>query len=787
MTSETSSTQEPQSPAPLGVPLATGKAPPVPLPTAGVEGARGRAARFLELIRRARRSTAPRAAPPADALNRERRERSRNLFEAALSLAGSAPADAGQREAQWLLHRDGLTLCLAALARLPKDAPTDSVWNKDFEAALAENLRPVDLKALRDGFEKLSPEGLKLVAQTHEQALGALTPPMPFSERVEKRAQVIVTSVIAGLTLATLWAHHYPTGIDNPQHANLIGNMGRLIMGRGFIELEHLYRFEWFTPYAVAFAVGGLLSTVLGPLATMKVLLTIFAFGTWYGLSRWLKAIGSDPAWAVAGLPIYFGYVYIWGLLSNCFALSVVFFYLAAMERTIAAPTRRDGIICLLWGTLLFFTHGITFGMAMLVTVSRLLMNRRLKVWLLAGAHLVPLAVLTLAWIRTQPSTTSPPHGWVDKDRLTTLFSGPFYSWASMDWAKVGLALVIAALIVVRPRLNRSAGGYTAFATALLFFLALPEWAADTWLVGNRLLIFVEAFFLGLFAPWPDNPQRQLLSRSVAWSLAIGLLLLFNVRMAHFNKEVADVDTLAAKIPKDADVIPLVRWTDPVSPTFGRLVLLHVPAWVSALNGGVEFEDTSFYFQMPLRRRSAAWPQWWEYGIAHGALPDARAAASEQMGPSSYVASAGDWHLFHRSPKSFHGLLLVRALQDWETLQLDLNVSKGAMHVGGQQYTTGLGTHANSWIRVRATRNGHLTGGCGVDDAGKDLLKSAVRCVILNDAHQVKFDSGSLQGGEAPQRFDVPMTLGEELVLEATVLAPDISGAHVDWVQLQLE
>jgi hypothetical protein len=759
-----------------------------PAPTLQAARAPKRLSRLLSLIL-GRAPARPAAAAEETASMRERRERSQNLLDAAVRLSRASPADERQHEARWLLHRDGLNLALAARVRLPEDAAPDSVWHSGSDEGVADALRPCNVDAVREAAARFSPAALQTVAQAHEQVVRALTPRRSLPERLEKYVEPAAIAILTLLTLTALWAHRFPAGVDFADHANLISNLGRLISGRASIELEHLYRYEWFTPYALSYAAGGALSAVFGPLVGLKILLTTFALGTWFGLTRWLKTIGSDPAWGVMGLPIFFGYVHLWGLLSNCFALSVVFFYLATVEQTIAAPTRRDALLCLLWGTLLFFTHGITFGLAMLVTVARLLMNPRIRVWLLAGAHLVPLAVLTLVWIRSQPATGQGPRLWVNEDRLITLFSGLFETTASMYWARIGAALLVAALVIVRPRFNRGGGGYVAFGLALVSFVALPEWLAGTWLVGNRMVVFVHAFFLGLFAPWPNSPGRQVLSKLVGRAIALGLMVLLNVRMASFNDEVAGMTTLAAKIPKGSDVMGLVRWTDNVSPTFGALSLLHMTAWVNALNGGTQNEDLSIAFQVPLRRRSDAFPQWFEYGLAHGPLDLARAAANEHMPPAVYVASNGNWHLFHRPPKSFHGLLLVRAMQDSGDLQIDKSVAASPLHVGGQGYPSGLGTHANSWIRVRATKSGHLTGGCGVDDedGAVEKLKSAVQCVILNDAREVKFDSGPLHGAGEPRRFDVDMREGEELVLEATALSPDITYAHVDWVELQLQ
>ena len=136
---------------------------------------------------------------------------------------------------------------------------------------------------------------------------------------------------------ATIWMHHYPVGVDLPQHANLFRLWYAVHFGP--IEYRELYGIDWFTPYVLPYLIGGALTGPFGGLVATKCMLTLGIFGTPLMMRRWLVSIGADPRLAVFGFVIAFGFAYIWGFLSNLLALPLMLAYLAEFERQGERPS----------------------------------------------------------------------------------------------------------------------------------------------------------------------------------------------------------------------------------------------------------------------------------------------------------------------------------------------------------------------------------------------------------------------------------------------------------------
>ena len=115
-------------------------------------------------------------------------------------------------------------------------------------------------------------------------------------------------------------------------------------------------------------------------------------------MARWLKTIGANPLFGLFGFVLAFDLTYLWGFMSQGFAMPLLFGYLAVFERQYERPTNRGILWTTVLGLALFLSHGIVFGMAMLASgVSYLWRCEVFKKWR-AGIHLVPLALMTVAW-----------------------------------------------------------------------------------------------------------------------------------------------------------------------------------------------------------------------------------------------------------------------------------------------------------------------------------------------------------------------------------------------------
>jgi hypothetical protein len=589
--------------------------------------------------------------------------------------------------------------------------------------------------------------------------------------------------VCAVLALAAIWCHRYPAGIDFPQHAHLFRLWADL--SNGPLEYQGLYRVEAFTPYLLAYAIAYPLTLAFGALVATKCLLTLSALGTPLMMRQWLSAVGARPELALVGFLLAFDFQYQCGFLSQSLAMPLLFGYLAAFERQRTCPGWRAVLRLSLIGAALFFCHGITFGLCMGIAVVCLVLQPRPR-WR-RGLHLVPLAAIALLWLGLQRQQTaeSPTYDWfVSWERLTILFSGPFSAFPSRGWATISLAAILLVLVVTRPRVSLQARRQVPFVLALACFLVLPETAAATTVIASRCCVFVHAFAPAVLEFRPTDWLRRQAPR-VTFGLVCAGLLLLQVRLYDFNQELGGLRDLARHMQPGADVRNLLPVTSPHSSVFGPMQFGQVPAWITAEHGGLIDNDSSKYYQIPLKRNPVPFPTRHRYIIARGTTERVVAAVLARVKEARPIYASAPWLLFEDRVEAGSDLTVVRSAQSWRPVRIDTAVSGAPLAIAGVTYPRGLGAHAESFIRLRVERAGRsLSGGCGIDD--QERARGRARFRIRDDAGDVLFDSGEVQGGEPARRFSVPLAGRRELLLEVRKV-DSIHHAHADWVDLRVD
>jgi hypothetical protein len=608
------------------------------------------------------------------------------------------------------------------------------------------------------------------------------------ASRIELAASVkreIPYVVCALLAIAAIWCHRYPAGIDLPQHANLFRLWADLSTGP--LEYRSLYRVDAFTPYLLAYAVAYPLTLALGAMVAMKCLLTLIALGTPLMMRHWLRAVGARQEFGLFGFLLAFDFQYQRGFLSQSLAMPLMFGYLAAFERQGTRPGWRAILPPSLLGLALFFCHGITFGVCMVtVAICLVLRGRPLRAWR-SALHALPLAAIALLWLasRKDQTTESPTHDWFATwDRLTTLFSGPFMALPSLPWATVSLAAIAVLLVVTRPRFVLQPRRLVPLLLSLACFLVLPETIAATWVIGSRFCVFVHAFApAALKFRHTDWLRRQ--SARVAFGMVSGGLLLFNVRLHGFNKELAGLRDLAIHMQPGADVRNLVPETFPHSWVFGPMQFGQVPAWITAEHGGLIDNDSARYYQMPVRRNDVPFPSRHRYIIARGNANRVTSAVTSRFKNALLIHESSPWLLYEDRLSESGDFTVVRSAQSWRQLNIDKAVTGSPLSIAGVSYQHGLGSHAESFIRVRIDRAGrNFTGACGIDD--QERTRGRARFRIRDNSGEVLFASGEVLGGEPARPFSVILQGRRELLLEVSKV-DSIHHAHADWVDLRVQ
>jgi len=604
-----------------------------------------------------------------------------------------------------------------------------------------------------------------------------------FGDTRVERAWFAVCSVLA---LVAVWGHRYPVGVDLPQHANLFRLWTEL--SNGPLEYRRLYRVELFTPYLLPYLIAYPVTKILSALAAIKVLYSGAAIALPLLMRRWLKTIGADPRLALVGFVGAFGFPYIWGFFSNVVALPMVFGYLTSFERQGERPSLGRMAVTAAWAVALFLSHGITFGIALgAAGISYVLGGGWFRRWR-ALVHFLPPVLVVGAWLSVRASQPSyhQIQDYLNWDRILTLFSGAFLPFPDERYAKIALAGVVLFLLVARPRLRFSPARLAPFALALIAFLSVPDWIASTWLVGSRLSVFVHLFAVALLVPREgDVVSRQWFHALGALTLAF--LVVLNVRLAGFNREMAGLDVIARSIPMGADVETLVTQTNLNSEVFGRDQLGQTPGWITAERGGMIANDSAvaMYFQIPIKRNDVPFPTRFRYVVAHGDRRSYRSLLRSATGSSTPLAHDGQWLLYERPGLETDDFVVIRDAQGWGTLAKDRSITGRALEIGGTKFEHGLGAHADSFVRIRFKRAAQkLTGKCGVDAGAGAAGEVSFR--IRDNAGRVLFESAAMKGGSPAQPFSVAVAGQAELLLEA--LGPHgTASAHADWVDLRLE
>lgn len=104
--------------------------------------------------------------------------------------------------------------------------------------------------------------------------------------------------------------------------------------------------------------------------------------------------------------------------------------------------------------------------------------------------------------------------------------------------------------------------------------------------------------------------------------------------------------------------------------------------------------------------------------------------------------------------------------------------------LAGKEYSSGLGTHAESEIRVHLPTAGRrLTGRCGVQDSPLAREKTKALVFSVEIAGREVWRSGAQKAESPPAQMDVALAGARQFVLR--VRGP-IKFAHADWVDLQV-
>ena len=121
---------------------------------------------------------------------------------------------------------------------------------------------------------------------------------------------------------------------------------------------------------------------------------------------------------------------------------------------------------------------------------------------------------------------------------------------------------------------------------------------------------------------------------------------------------------------------------------------------------------------------------------------------------------------------------LSKMSSGWGKPVVDRSIENNPMSIGGKEYTSGVGTHANSVMYIQLNGAQRFQAWVGVDD--ETAGKGTVRFRVYGDGQKL-FDSGTMKGSEPAKRVDLAVDEIQSLVLLATSTGDGKNFDHADW------
>lgn len=496
----------------------------------------------------------------------------------------------------------------------------------------------------------------------------SLPPDIGFLIGERRRFQMaFLLCCAAGLWI--IWSVKYPPMVDVPQHAVQISVLKNYSdPSYGFGSQFHIH---WFSPYVFAYLAAGFFALFFSVLTSMKIVVSISMLLFPISLVYLIRELEGDRWWALAGVPIFFGFSFIWGLFNFLLAISIGIFCIARTIRFSIRPSIKNGVIMSLLLLFSFFCHGIVFGMCFIITGLILLSFPAPFVSFFQ--KMLPLFIsgcIVVIWYLL-PQSSAPgfdsyiewaQFGWHRiKEIPVLLFSIQFDFEASRSCN----ALLIAILIGVGG-LRKKLRYYLPLVASLLLYNFGPHHAFGHSLIYTRLAIFV---FICALLPLKatQSPKRLMASHALIVVVILFWLSILSSRFKGFDQDARDFDLLISKMEKNKSVMALTY--DRGSKSIPGEVFYHFVAWYQVEKGGAIGYSIAYLYNviaqykpgrelLPLDKAGAIWSNptfmnWQDFGgfdyyVVRSVTDKPLSYFQESPERVKLVVKKGNWKLYQQ-------------------------------------------------------------------------------------------------------------------------------------------
>jgi len=428
------------------------------------------------------------------------------------------------------------------------------------------------------------------------------------------------------------------------------------------------------TQYLGYYALGSVLSYVLGVVAANVVLMGAYFAGTVLGMAVLLRTLGKDPRLSLLSVPLTMNVMVLLGLFPFLLGIPLMLFGLALAVRYFDDPDWKKGIGLAVLGVALFYLHVVPFGL-LAVGFLVLLPWRRLRDWPALLAPALPSFAVASWWslfteagklTRQIGSERSAPN-------LATLLSS-VYRWMTdvfpddTDERTFVALLAVALLTAAMGQSSRErvrAGAWRLVALPVVcawFWFTTPEGRDYIWPLAPRFPILFALTVIPLLR-MPDGWKGHWATMAAMGVAAYGL---FNTS-AHFirfqQQEVGDFERALDAIPPRQKVATLIYDRGSSSVNFSPF--LHFGSYYQVRKGGL----VQFSF--------AGYPHWpFDYAPGKAPPPGGPARRRWEWTPESvpvrgelypyydYVLARGQG--FHPPPGTFRQVFVGSHWSVWQ-------------------------------------------------------------------------------------------------------------------------
>ena len=352
------------------------------------------------------------------------------------------------------------------------------------------------------------------------------------------------------------------------------------------------YSIQWIpVPYWLFYGSVWLFARIMSWTAALKIVACLGLLATPIALGRLLKAVGRDSRWGLIALPLFFNHNLMYGWVSYCLGIPVLFMALAALIKLLA--DEGDKRVLAGWSCLLFLAHAQLAAFFALLVGYLVLRPQRGKFIGRLKKVALPLAApvaLGLPWViarlvgQHSRGEVTDGEALIFHDPVTRLKRLPDFltnNWSGSEDDWMGLATLGAIILLARlPNLRslhankpaqRLASGLV-ICTVALYFVAPWElrWPTNQWAIYNRFgILAVMLAVLLIDVPFPSHVWRNrrwpALWIVAFWTIPILIFAKRNHEVyADFNQRNAFVLEAVHTLPPNQRILPLVQ--DPSDP-----------------------------------------------------------------------------------------------------------------------------------------------------------------------------------------------------------------------------